>query len=725
MTTTFLKEDKVGEKNKATATVGQVKLHTTGIEQMMRPRSVAIIGMSSKPGTPSHTVLKNLLNSEFKTNIHLVGRSGGEVEGIPCLTSINQLPEGVDLAILITPAETVRETVEACIARNVKSAVCFSSGFAETGEQGRKEQEEIGRIAREGGLALVGPNCVGYFNYVDAFSVMLVPTELQRSEDSSRPGVAIVCQSGGIGHHIAYTLQQRGVNVSYMVTTGNEAHLGIADLVGFFLADESTAAVVCYAEQIRRPEDMLAVAKLARDHGKKILLLHPGKSAKAQAATASHTGALTGDYKVMRTLLEDAGIVMADALEELIDVSQILTRYPQHNGEGLGIVTMSGALCGIALDYAAEIGIDIPPMSKETVDSLKGKLPDFTPPRNPFDMGTLPAWQPDLLRVGAEAVLADPAVGSVMISNPSVGLPISSTFAAIASTLPADKPLIYVIHSEDCPIPQETRDILKQNQMVLMRSPERAMRALSVLTRHGRQRRGWSEPVTQQPFTDLPTLGSGTHPEWLGKQVLAKIGIAVPEGGLAKSVDEAIAIATRIGFPVALKAQAAALAHKSDVGGVLLNIADEAALRSQWATLYASIERAKPGLVLDGALVEKMGERGVELVVGARRDPSWGPVLLVGMGGVWIEALGDVTLLPALASEAQIVEALGSLKSAKLLRGFRGSPPIDVAAVARAAAQVGRLIATDPAITEIDVNPLVAYGEGKGVVALDALIVTQ
>ena len=715
----------MGEKSQGAGTTGQATLQTAGIEQMMRPRSVAIIGMSSKPGTPSHTVLRNLQTSEFKTQIHLVGRSGGEIEGIPCLTSIDQLPEGVDLAILIVPADAVRETLEACIARGVKSAVCFSSGFAETGEQGRREQEEIGRIAREGGLPLVGPNCVGYFNYVDAFSVMLVPTPLQRPEDDGRPGVAIVCQSGGIGHHLAYTLQQRGVNVSYMVTTGNEAHLGIADLVGFFLADDKTGAVVCYAEQIRRPADMLAVAKLARDHGKKILLLHPGKSAKAQAATASHTGALTGDYKVMRTLLEDAGIVMVDALEELIDVSQIVLRYPHHDGEGLGIVTTSGALCGISEDYAAELGLDIPPMSKETADSLKGKLPDYTPPRNPFDMGTLPAWQPDLLRVGAEAVLADPAIGSVMISNPSVGPPISTAFASIAAALPADKPIVYVIHNEDCPIPQEAAKILADNKMVVMRSPERAMRALSALTRHARQRRGWSEPAMPQPFAGLPALGGGTQPEWLGKQVLAKIGIAVPEGGLAKSADEAVTIAAKIGYPVALKAQAASLAHKSDVGGVLLNIADEAALRSHWSKLHGNIERAKPGLALDGVLVEKMGERGVELVVGARRDPSWGPVLLVGMGGVWIEALGDVALLPALASEAQIVEALFSLKSAKLLRGFRGSPPVDVDAVARAAAQVGRLIATSPEITEIDVNPLVAYGEGKGVVALDALIVTQ
>jgi acyl-CoA synthetase (NDP forming) len=698
-----------------------------GIEQMIRPRSVAIIGMSSKPGTPSHTVLHNLLNSEYKTEIHLVGRGGGEIEGIRCVTSVDQLPEGIDLALMIMPAEAVRETVEQCIARKVKSAVCFSAGFAETGSEGRAQQEELGRIAREAGFPFLGPNCVGYFNYVDAFSAMLVPTPLEPSEDPTQPGVAIVCQSGGIAHHLTYTLQHRGVNVSYMVTTGNEAHLGLADLLAFFLDDEKTGAVICYAEQIRRPADMLEVARHARQTGKKILMLHPGKTAKAQAATSSHTGALTGDYQVMRTLLEDAGVLMVDTLEELIDLSQIVLRYPHHNGNGLGIVTTSGALCGLAEDYTATLGLDIPPMSPEIAERLKGVLPPFTPVRNPFDMGTLPAWQPDLLRVGAEAVLSDPAVGSLMISNASVGPPISTVWAQAAAGLSGDKPVIYLIHNEDCPIPEEAQRILRENRVVLMRSPERAMRALATLTRHARRRRGWTEPAAPEPFTGLPDLGSGPQPEWRGKEVLAAIGVPVPPAGLARSPEEAVEIARRIGFPVALKAQAADLAHKTEAGGVLLNIADEAALRQGWDTLHGNVARAKPGLALDGVLVEKMGRRGVELVVGARRDPQWGPVLLVGMGGIWIEALEDVALLPAHASEPRIIEALRGLKGAKLLQGFRGAPPADLAAVAHVAALVGRLIATRPDIAEIDINPLVAYGEGEGegVVALDALIVTR
>jgi acyl-CoA synthetase (NDP forming) len=223
----------------------------------------------------------------------------------------------------------------------------------------------------------------------------------------------------------------------------------------------------------------------------------------------------------------------------------------------------------------------------------------------------------------------------------------------------------------------------------------------------------------------LPALGRGVQPEWLGKELLKAIGVPVPAGALARTPDEAARIAARIGYPVVLKAQSADLAHKSEAGGVILNIADEAALRQQWNTLHANVARARPGLVLDGVLIETMGERGLELVVGARRDPMWGPVLLIGLGGVWIEALGDVRLLPVAAGKDRIIAELGKLKAAKLLGGFRGSPPVDVGAVADIAGAIGRLMATRPDIVEIDVNPVVALADGQGALALDALVITR
>jgi acyl-CoA synthetase (NDP forming) len=697
-----------------------------GIEHFMRPRSIAIIGMSSKPGTPSQTVLLNLLAAEFPGPIHLVGRSGGTIEGLPVVGSIDELPMGVDLAVLIPPANAVRDAVERCIARGVRSAVCFSSGFAETGDAGRAEQEAIGRIAREGGLPLIGPNCVGYFNYVDAFAMMLVPTgKLPAYRADAGPAVAVVAQSGGIGHHLGHTLESHGVPVSYTITTGNEAYLGVADMIGFLLDDPHTGAIICYVEQIRRPADMLAVAAAAKTKKKPVLMLHPGRSAKGRAAAASHTGALTGDYAVMQTIIDDSGILLVETLEELIDIAQILIRYPDHDGGGLGIVTTSGALCGIAQDYCDARGLDVPPMSPAQADALRPQIPEFTPPRNPLDLGTLPAWQPHLMRLGVETMLADPAIGSVMVSNPYVGPPISTMWAKAVSEFTAPKPIIYVVHDEDVPLPEEAAAILRGNHMVVMRSPERAIRALSTLTAHARRQRARSDSTAHRPFAGLPALGRGVQPEWLGKELLKAIGVPVPAGALARTPDEAARIAARIGYPVVLKAQSADLAHKSEAGGVILNIADEAALRQQWNTLHANVARARPGLVLDGVLIETMGERGLELVVGARRDPMWGPVLLIGLGGVWIEALGDVRLLPVAAGKDRIIAELGKLKAAKLLGGFRGSPPVDVGAVADIAGAIGRLMATRPDIVEIDVNPVVALADGQGALALDALVITR
>jgi acyl-CoA synthetase (NDP forming) len=251
------------------------------------------------------------------------------------------------------------------------------------------------------------------------------------------------------------------------------------------------------------------------------------------------------------------------------------------------------------------------------------------------------------------------------------------------------------------------------------------LRAITLYTRYGRllaRTRAAAEPA---PFAGMPKLGMGAQPEWLGKKVLAAAGIRVPEGALARTPDDAVAVAKRVGYPVALKAQAAALSHKTEAGGVMLNLADEAALRAAWTTMRQNVERAAPGVTLDGCLVERMSGKGLELMIGAKRDPAWGTVLLLGLGGIWVEALGDVRLLPVDADEAQVLEALRKLRTAKLLAGFRGAAPADVDAVAQAVLALGRLMRTTPAIVEIDVNPLMVHAGGQGATALDTLIVAE
>jgi acyl-CoA synthetase (NDP forming) len=289
------------------------------------------------------------------------------------------------------------------------------------------------------------------------------------------------------------------------------------------------------------------------------------------------------------------------------------------------------------------------------------------------------------------------------------------------------KPAIFVMHNEDVPLAPAVIELAQHSRAIVMRSPERALRALSTFTRYGRIQAAIASAAAEVslPLADLPKLGKGTQAEWQGKQLLRTLGIKTPEGALATSPAEAVQIAASIGYPVVMKAQAAKLAHKSEVGGVLLNIKDEAALRAAWTHLFENVARADASMVLDGVLVEAMGERGLELVVGASRDAQWGPILMVGLGGIWVEALGDVQLLPPNLPQAAIIEKLKKLKASKLLTGFRGTPAVDLEAVAQVVATVGQLMLARPDITEVDVNPLVAYAKGKGVIALDALVVTN
>lgn len=699
-----------------------------GMEALLRPRSIAIFGMSSRPGTTGRIILKQILGGGFAGDIHLVGRSGGEAEGIPILTVPEELPEGIDLAILTVPAEGLHDAVQACVARKIGSAVSFASGFAELGEEGRRRQEEIAAVAARGNLALLGPNTVGYYNFVDGLTVMMIdqasPPPLPKD---SGPAMAIVAQSGGIANHLAGSLRARSVPLSYIMTTGNEAVIDVSQLVDHFLDDDRTQVIAAYAEQIGAPQDFLALGAKAKARGKSVLLLHPGRTAKGQAAASTHTGSLAGNYAAMALAVEQAGILLVETMEELIDVAQLLLYFPQAPEGGLGLLTTSGALCALSADYLDSRELDMPALSDGTLDALRAMLPDYLSPKNPLDLGTLPAWKPEMIGAGAAQLLADPNIGSIIVSLPLTEADrMTAWLTSFAEAYrAAPKPTIFVLAGEDCPLPDALLQSAARDGIVLMRSNERAIRTLATYHRHAGDRRRPAPTVQSEKFASLPPLGSGTQAEWSSKAVVSAIGIPVPPGALAATPDEAVSIAERVGYPVVMKAQAASLAHKSEVGGVMLSLRDADAVRSAWDRLHANVAKGRPGLRLDGILVEAMGRQGLELVVGATRDAAWGAIIMVGLGGIWVEALQDVRLISPAMSRDRIVEELGRLKAARLLHGFRGAPPVDVEAVADAVQAVARLMTTEPAIKEIDINPLVALPVGEGVIALDALIVVE
>ena len=700
---------------------------TSAVERLMRPASVAIVGMSLKPGSAGLTVLSNLELNEFPGPIHLVGRSGGEINGRPILTDVEQLPEGVDLAVLVMPAAAIEAGVAGCVARAVRTAIIFASGFAELGDEGRRVQQSFEAMAREGGLAIVGPNCLGYTNYRDGIAIGFAGAQkMERVPADAGPTVAVLAQSGGLGGHVLWALRARGIHASYSITTGNEAGLGLADFIDYLIADDGVGVISIYGEDIRRPADFMAAVGRARAAGKPVVMIHPGSSVKGQAAAGSHTGALAGDDATMRTLVRHAGVALVDTLDELVDVTELLLRYPTPKPGGAGVLTCSGAFCAIAHDTFERMGIEIAPLGAATVEHLAKRVPAFIPPNNPLDLGTQPIWEPDLVGYGAAALLADPAIASLTCSLPSGGPkagPIYLQGLADASR-GNPKPMIVALLGDETPLPAEVVEIARANRIVLSRSSDRAMAAMGQVIHYAERAAAYVRPAEPVKFEGLPTLGTGPQPEWLGKQLLAKIGLKVPKGALAKSADEAADIAASIGYPVAIKAQAAALTHKTEAGGVRLNLTDDAALRQAYDAMVEIVARYQPGLVLDGILIEAMSARGVELALGARRDPKWGPILMLGLGGIWIEAMNDVVLLPPDLDEANILAALKRLRSAKLLTGIRGQAPSDVKAVAKAAAAIGRLMLTEPSIVEIDVNPLMVHAEGAGATALDALIVT-
>ncbi len=691
----------------------------TQLGRLLRPASVAIVGASAEPGSVGANTLANLKRFGYAGDVHLVSRKGGVIDGRACLTSIDELPMGTDAAILVVPAAVAREAVEACARRGVGGAVVFASGFAEQDDAGARAQDELAEIARKTGLAVMGPNCIGFVNYVDNAPLTFENVELNAP---SGPGVCVVAQSGAMAGNIRYALLGRGTPVTHSISTGNEAVIAAEDCVDLLIDDPRVSLFAVFVEQVRDPANFLALAGRAKRAGKPIALLHSGRGARAREAAKTHTGALAGDYAVMRAFVERAGVVLVEGLDELFDVTALLARDPKPRAGGLALMSNSGALRGLGLDLADDIGVSLPAFSTNTIDALKAVLPGFAMIDNPLDVTAAAMAKPSIFGDAARAILDDPAFGSLLVAAMGGGKPQQlSKWRALQPVLSeAGKRVALCYLGDDYPLNEDVLGGIRASGVPFFRSPERAIRAFGRLQQWSAQVAAPRPPAPAAPRVDLPR--NAALAECRGKQVLRDLGIPVPRGALAQNASEARAIAADIGYPVALKAQAAALAHKSDVGGVLLNIENEARLDAAFIRLMADVERRAPGVRLEGALVERMAPGdGVEMIVGARRDPQWGPALLIGLGGVWTEALGDARVLPAGAGAAEIAAEVRMLKGAAVLNGLRGGPARDVAAFAAIAEKIGALMLANPEIVEIDLNPVNVYASGA--LALDALIV--
>jgi acetate---CoA ligase (ADP-forming) len=705
---------------------GRPAVSTDALTRLMRPRSIAIVGVSPEPRSPGGAALGNLERFGYQGGIHLVSRTHTEVGGRACVGTIDELSEGIDLAILMIPRAAIEEAIAACARRRVGAAIIFAAGFAEAGDVWKSAQDRIAAIAREAGIALCGPNCLGIMNYVDAIPMTF--SSQPPSPKLTEPALSVVAQSGGLAVVVRTALQAKGLPVAFTVSTGNEAVVGLEDYLDFLIEDEGTCALAVFAEQIRHPARFLVLARRARQVGKPIVLLHPGRSAAARASALSHTGALAGDHDVMRALVAHEGVAFAHGIDELIDISELMVRFPAAPIAGAAVATDSGAFKGVTLDLCESIELELPQLSAVAAEKLKAELPEFVEASNPVDLTAQAIVKLDLYTRVLSLLLADQRFGSV-VAAPIIGLDRNLTAAKVHAILPARsaaaKPLIFALLGDEVPMPEDLAAEIRSAGVPLFRSPERALRALAAVTAAARARVAASAR-RPPPAANAPGLPVGvTLPEHRSKAYLADFGIPMPRGRLAVTVTEAAAVAAEIGYPVALKVQASALTHKTDAGGVVLGVSDAARLAEDWASMADNVKRRQPDIAIEGVLVEAMAASGLEMIVGARRDPDWGPVIVVGLGGIWAEALHDVRLLAPDLNATEIETEIRRLKGAKLFDGLRGQPARDVEALVKIVSRLASLICARPEIREIDLNPVVVFARGAGALPVDALIITQ
>lgn len=693
------------------------------LSRLLRPRSVAVVGASDKPGALGATVIGNLDRAGFAGPVYPINPKRDTIGARPCLANIDDLPVGVDVAVLAIPRAGVIEALRALAARAVGAAIVFSAGFAEDGPQGLAEQAEIGRIARAAGMVVEGPNCLGLVNHVDRIPLTFV--EAFCEPPGGRRAVGVVSQSGAMAAVLGTVLIARGVPTSLSISTGNEAASGVEDFVEWLIDDPHTHVIALIVEQFRAPARFVAAARRARAAGKPVVLLHPGASRAARESAATHTGAMAGDYPTMRAVVARTGVVFAETLQELGDCAEIAVRCPPQRARAVAVLGESGAFKAMVLDQAEALGLPLAPLGNADAPDLRAALPPFVPVSNPLDLTAQGLSQPSLYTEVLTALIDDARVGAVLAgiiqSDPATADIKLPPILAALDARPAAKPVLFAGLDEGARMPKHYIAALRERGVPWFPSPERALAALARL---GAVYQGGGGEVV--PLR-LPALAehNGVIPEYRAKALLAPLGVPFAPARFATSAADAAAAAQALGFPVAMKAQSADLSHKSDAGGVILNLGDAEAVRAAWTRLHERVRAYDARIALDGVLIETMGARGVEMIVGGRNDPEWGAMVLAGFGGVTAEILRDVRMITPDMTHAEVIGELHKLKSAALLHGWRGAPALDVAALATLAQTIVGLLAGEPRLAEIDLNPVMLYPEGHGVLALDALMLVR
>jgi acetate---CoA ligase (ADP-forming) len=697
------------------------------IRRLIQPRSIAVIGASSDLAKINGRPLKHLLEKGYAGRILPVNPKYAQIAGLPCVPSIEALPEAADLAIVAVPAAEVLASIDALGRLGVSAAVVFSSGFGETGAAGLALERAVADCARGHGMVLCGPNCLGFVNAFDK----VYATFSQYADGETGPGpIAFVTQSGAFGTAIAALARQRGLGLGYFINTGNQADLDFSELMGAVIDDPRIRVAAGYLEGLEDGASLIRLARRCLALGKPLVLTKVGRMASGQRAAASHTGALAVADAVFDAVVRQYGVLRARNEEQMLDMLQALSQDRRPRGRGLGIATQSGGAGVMMADRAEEVGLQVPELSPASQARLAQVMPAFGSTGNPVDVTGQFVARPELLRESVLALLDDPAVhiGIVWLQLMTAHVDtLVRIFCEIRDRSAGRDPKPWFV----CWVaaPPEALQRLRAEGIVVFSAGERAVEAAAALARYacfmaeaaGRRVGPALPPLFLPP---LDALTDGVVPSVQATAWLQAAGVPMAAVTLAGNEAQAVAQWREAGTAVALKIESPDITHKTEVGGVLLRLDNEAAVREGFHTLMQRARSAAPQARLDGVLVQPMAQGHLELVMGVQRDPVFGMVVMVGLGGVLVEVLKDVVFRHAPFGADEGLAMLSELRMGALLDGVRGQPGVDRRALAQMLSALSHWAAAmQPWLAELDLNPVLVGAAGP--LAVDCVMVLQ
>jgi len=683
------------------------------LDGLLFPRSVAVIGASATPGKVGHALFANVVN--FPGPVYAVNPKHTEIMGKPCFPTVAALPEPVDLAVIVIPADGVAEVLRECGKKGIKNAVVISAGFKECGVEGAKREQELVRVAEEYGLNVLGPNVLGIISTRAGLNATFAPR-------GALPGhIAFISQSGAFCTSVLDWAWKEKLGFSHFVSLGNKAVLNECDFLWAFAEDPETRVIVAYLEGIQDGPRFMEIAReVTRE--KPIVVLKAGRAEAGARAVSSHTGTMAGADHAYDAAFRQCGVIRARTVEELFDYAYILARQPLPKGKRIGIMTNAGGAGVMAADAAEWEGLTVARLSESTVRALAARLPPAAALYNPVDiLGDANAQR---YREALELVLGDPGVDMVTALSAPVAILRFSELAEVVAEAKErfGKPIAVSFMAGE--LGEEAEEILRKAGIPSFFDPARAVRALAALAKYVeiRARRRTPPPIFP---VDLPKARKILkNAEEKGRvrlgleamELLSAYGMPVAKGGVAKTAEEARKIAEEIGKPVAIKILSPEITHKTEVGGVRLSVPPQEADRVAWELLNA-FRKTFPGIPMDGVYVQEMLPPGREVILGMVRDPTFGPLLMFGLGGIYVEVLRDVAFGVAPLSREEAEEMVRLIRGAKLLLGVRGQPPVDLAGLVDLILRISQMSVENPEILELDLNPVMCYPER--VVAVD------